>query len=462
MAARGPWSLGRVRPGTLARLTYVTFLLVAILLAIRWTTGALDQYLPKDWSHAHEYDGLNDWTMARLYLRGKNPYTPESLAEMKINDVGHPPTTAFWFVPLAPLDKAIAAEIIDLTTWFLLVIQLYLCAKQLGFPAPLAVTALAFSWLLTTDGMTMHWHAVQLSEQIALPLAVCWVYLRRGKEVPAGIALGIACTFKLFPGLLILFLLFARRFRAAVTAAAVYLSVAGVMTATYGFSCWPLFLSQQQAITRRWMGSVRNASLQGIILRAISPICEGDVVPRTSATVIATLAGIMILALAAFMCRRALAHARKVDPKSIDVPYALFSVLAVFLNPWIWEHYHVFLILPAFIVLAAFFAPFRRSLRAWLDEEAPGKALVRDGLSLAIVLVGLGAVIRIFSTSVYAKMALEAIWRTHPTPWYHHQLHLMEVLNWLPWAIMVILCLFAAWRLSPDRLLGPTSDGKIP
>jgi len=37
--------------------------------------------------------------------------------------------------------------------------------------------------------------------------------LRRGQEIPAGLALGMAATIKLFPGVLMLFLLIAGRYR---------------------------------------------------------------------------------------------------------------------------------------------------------------------------------------------------------------------------------------------------------
>jgi len=451
-AAASSWTSGRLRPSGFARLAHLVFLVFVLVTSTRFIVRALPNYLPKDWSQAHEFDGLEDWLAARYYVKGENPYGPEALGELKRIGIGHPPTTTFWSIPLARLDKAVAAEIFDLLSWLFLLVHLYLCAREVKFPSPLALAVLGFAWFLTTDGMTMHWHAIQISEHIALPLVVAWVFLRRGRQVPAGIALGIAATFKLFPGLLMLMLLVSRRFVAFAVAAAVYLGVAIFVTATYGIAAWPMFFQQQQLISRAWMGSIRSASLQGIVLRAMSPICQGNVLPLPAATVLATGLGIGLLVFTWWLSRPTLRQAREQDHTAIDLPFALVTMLAIFLNPWIWEHYHVFLIQPAFVILARLLAHLRGRVRGWLDEEEIGAGrLGRAAAMFLVALVAVAAVVRIYETNVYAKMTLEGMWRNHPTPWVHGQMHLMEVLNWLPWAIMIALGMGTVAYLSPPR-----------
>src|SRR5690242_14738653 len=97
----------RFPPGTLARLAYFAFVAFAVVMTIRWLGQSLPRYLPKDWSQAHANDGLVDWTAARYYLAGKSPYSAEALNELGTYGFGHPPTTAFWFIPLAPFGKAL-------------------------------------------------------------------------------------------------------------------------------------------------------------------------------------------------------------------------------------------------------------------------------------------------------------------------------------------------------------------
>jgi hypothetical protein len=386
--------------------------------------------------------------VARLYLDGENPYTPSSLKQLKRSVIGHPPTTAFWYIPLGYFEKAIAAELMDLSTWLLLLLHLYLCARELKFPAPVALTVLIFGWMFTTDGMTMHWHAIQISEQIAFPLTLCWIYLRRRREIAAGMALGVAATFKLFPGVVMVFLLAARRYRAFAAAAAVYLAIAAFMTATYGLAAWPMFLKLQDGIARGWAGTLRNASLQGIVLRALSPACKGTPQPTALTTVVVSVLGLALVVLAGVLSWRALKAARSGDPRQIDLPFALITVVATFLNPWIWEHYYVLMIQPAFVLVASLYGAFRRTLRAWLDEETPGRVLFKDGAAFFFVGLGLAVIAVILKTNMYATVLMQAIWRQRQPPWDHRQFHLVEVLNWLPWDHHRVLLLRGSgiWR----------------
>ena len=460
-------TVGRWRPDFWRRVGYLLFLLATIWLAIHWIRGTLHFYLPKDWSAAHEFDGLEDWLATRFYLAGKNPYAPESLAELKHIGLGHPPTTGFWWIPFGHLEKAIVAEIFNLSTWFLLLLQLYICAREVKMPAPAPVAALLFAWMLTTDGMTMHWHAIQVSEQMAFLLVICWVFLRRGRELPAGIALGLAATIKLFPGILMLFLLFARRFRAFVAASITYSAVALLMTATYGWSAWPMFLQQQSIISKMWVGSVRNCSLQGIVLRLRTPICQANMPGDIRSAVIAGIASVVLLAVAALLTFRTVKRARHEDPRLIDIPYSLFTLVAVFINPWVWEHYYLLFVQPVFVLAAVAMTYFRRTLRAWLDESiVSARPLVRDGILLAAVFGGIAVCAYTLRMNVYATRILEDIWRVHPRPWTHLHLHIAEFSNWVPWVVLIILAMaIAVYQLRvprPQAEAGATSSAGSP
>jgi hypothetical protein len=441
---------GRLRPDLLPRLLYIAFVVLACWQALHWIQQDIHRYLPKNWAFAHEFDGLEDWLASRFYVAGKNPYSPESLAELKRIGLGHPPTTTFWFIPFGYLEKPIVAEVIDLSTMFLLVVHIFLCARVVRLPAPVASTALIFAWMFTTDGLAMHWHLIQESEQIAFLLVMSWYFLRRGQEIPAGIALGMGATIKLFPGVLMLFLLMARRYRAFAAAVAVYVGIALFMTATYGFSAWTLSFQQQSVLARIWVGSVCNASLQSLVLRIKTPVCVGSGPGDASTTVIASIVGVLLLALAARLTYPLVKRARSEDPRLIDVPYSVFTVLATFLNPWIWEHYYLILIQPVFVLAAAALTIFRSSLRGWLDEAGiTTRRLVRDSVLAFLVLGGIAASAAALSTSIYAKRRLEELWRgipKNPTPWVHLHLHIAEILNFLPWVTMVVLSfVMAAW-----------------
>jgi hypothetical protein len=431
------------------RLLYIAFLVFSLIMTFRWADESLPRYLPKSWAQTHELDALQDWLGARLLIRHQSPYTPEGLKKIHAKYFGHPPTTLFWFVPLTQFDKDLAAELTGIALWFMLMIHIYICARELKFPAPVLLTALIFSWALTTEGMVLHWHLVQLSEPIALLLVICWFYLRRDRQVPAGIALGIAATLKLFPGVVILLTVLARRWRAFFTASALYALVAAIMTARLGIASWKLFLDQQTPIAHTFMGSIRNASLQGIVLRVFTPICETKAYPATRTSVIAGIIGLVLLLIAAVLSFRALKREASHNAHPIDLPFALFTVLAVFVNPWVWEHYWVLLIQPAFVLANALYHPLRVSFRDWLDERASSRHLAFRAFNFALGAAGIWATVLLIDTQSIRADHVQTLWESTKDPWVHRQLHLYEVFASAPWVVMGLLCFYGVYLMAP-------------
>src|SRR5262245_40601470 len=67
----------------------------------QWLLRAVYQFVITDWTAAWHYDAGVDWSAAQLFWRGISPYSPEGLALVDVAAFGHPPTTPFWFLPLA-------------------------------------------------------------------------------------------------------------------------------------------------------------------------------------------------------------------------------------------------------------------------------------------------------------------------------------------------------------------------
>ncbi len=452
---------GRIRPLALNWLLRIAFAGVALFLSGHWLIRWLPQYLPRDWANAHERDALIDWKAARLFLDGVSMYSPEGLKALNVPAAGHPPTTPFWFLPLATFDKALAAEIIGLSVWFCLVIHLYLCARAVKFPAPATLTLLVWSGFITTEGFLMHFWAVQLSEHIALAYVLAWWFLRRRQDTRAGILLGIAGTLKLFPGLMFIFLLFARRWRAFIAASLTFLLVAAAMTSVYGLEGWKLFFTQQGPISEKYLGSERNASLHGIVVRLFMPLCSGPAVSSRATTMVIAVIALALIAGAVFLSWQRLEQARNRDPEAIDLPFALFSVLSAFLNPWIWEHYTVLLIQPAFVVAATLLFAFRHTLRAWLDERASHWTLGREALCLLLGVASLVAIATMLGVNWSEKSGMLALWRETGNPWYHRRFHWLEALNYLPWVIAVFAC-YLCFIPRPARARASTAATAAP
>jgi hypothetical protein len=367
------------------------------------------------------WDTADDWFGARYFLMGRNPFAPEVLPELKsayhLNGMGHPPTAQLWFLPLTRLDLQSMSWVVSHIMLILLLFHILVVVLELRLPAPLVTVALLFSAVLASSWMLDHLAMAQTSEAIALCYALGWYFLRQERQTSAGVALGLATTFKLFPGLMVLFLLVTRRYRAVLAASVTYLTVASVMTAGYGPIAWRQYFQRQSYIADLWVSNIRNGSIHGIVLRLFEPACRQPGPTLFRATAIASGISLVLLGTAWWLSRRAASSAR-----TVDLPYALFCMISGFINPWTWEHYNVILILP--LILSG--------VALWLAT--------RQGLSQSAVLLGcatLVSAIAMLGIDVMAKVRLSRA--VHLDPSLHLRLHLLEVASWLPTVLVLVM-----------------------
>ena len=89
--------------------------------------------------NSYPWDGKVDWLAARAFLAGKNPYSPQELAAVKLDGLGHPPTTSFWFIPLALLDMQMMSKVLGTLSILMLLAQCWLVARELQVRSAWAV-----------------------------------------------------------------------------------------------------------------------------------------------------------------------------------------------------------------------------------------------------------------------------------------------------------------------------------
>jgi hypothetical protein len=166
-------------------------------------------------------DFSQDYLASQALLSGQTVYNPEFYNN-------HPPFDMLLILPLALLPYHTAFWL-----WSGLALLCYgavglIIARELKI-------VLSAPWVALTVGLALCWSPFQ--EQMALgqwslliaaALIGCWALLRHGRDRLAGVLLGVACLIKLFPGLLILYLLLRRRWWAAGTASAT-LAIGGLL-----------------------------------------------------------------------------------------------------------------------------------------------------------------------------------------------------------------------------------------
>jgi hypothetical protein len=387
------------------------------------------------------HDMVVDWNGARALRAGYDPYSAEGLRFLALppsTGLGHPPTTFVWFLPLADLSLAACKAVWNQLVVLLLFLHLLVIVTELELPSPLLTLPLLFGAVLSTSWMCDHFLVAQLSEVIALLYALAWYHLRRGRDGWAGVALGLACTLKFFPAVVILLLLLVGRWRVAPWAAAAWSAFAVPVTAKIGLHAWREFAAQQAPIAARWLVHVRNASVFGMVQRLHYPLCTSRDGLRAPWVPGLWIAAAIVLALIALAWRVTRGAARR-GPRAIDLPFALFTALSLISSQWAWEHYYTALLLPLAVAGVALW----RARRAGLG---------RRGLTAGVTaLVGCVALLAL---SIHWKSGIWFRWYT-ATPPPHYRLHLVEAFADLPTPLaLALLASLLVWseRRAPGAL----------
>jgi hypothetical protein len=299
----------------------------------------------------------------------------------------------------------------------------------LGAPVPLATVPLGFAAVLASSWFVNMLAAVQLSELIAFLLTLAWLALRRGRELAAGVALGLACTLKPFPGLIVLLFLGLRRYRVVAGAIGAFLAVAIPATARLGVHAWVEFLEQSHIADERYASNIRNGSIQGIVQRLRWPVCENaplEAHPTWRVGVFLAFGLTLALLAVAFL----VARRHRARGGSWDLPFGMISALAMVSGPYTWEHYSCVLLLPIAVAAATLWEGRRTIAPRWS---------IYGAVTLALVVVLLGAIV------MQTKIAMWNDYLAHGEG--HVPLHLYEIAGWLP--PFVLFALLGALTAAP-------------
>jgi hypothetical protein len=170
-----------------------------------------------------------------------------------------PPATVVLLSPLSLLPYETAWVVFATLSALLMAGVGYGVAREVGWARPAAV-ATAAVLLVTSPGRylleTNHMEAILL-----LLLFLGWRSLRRGGETAAGVWWGIAAALKLFPALLIVGLVAARKTRGAVAAVVTGGVVTVLAVVLGGWDTTVAFVRDVLPLATQWYGALGNYSL---------------------------------------------------------------------------------------------------------------------------------------------------------------------------------------------------------
>lgn len=295
--------------------------------------------------------------------KGLDVYTTDlsSLAAGVGLDMGHwtkanyPPTFILCFEPLSLLSPREAWW-----TWATLNIALLsvglslLLSDGFDFASGLVLGTLAILYAPLLD----HFHYGQAQILILMLLILALHSIRRGREVVAGVSLALAGLLKVYPLLLVGYLLVRRKWGVLLYMGVTFGIGLGLTCAFVGLSRTVEFLREIGPLTQQ-IGPPANVSVVGMISNVFwrffsrsDPLA--DLARR--AVVIASSLGVVILTIWATSNYHG-------EDGETDPAYALWVVAMVLLTPTAFIHYMVLLLLP-FGLLAEAANRGRASLRA--------------------------------------------------------------------------------------------------
>lgn len=320
-------------------------------------------------SYVAPWDIMQDIVSAQQLLRGESPYPTNMETLMKaslqsepprmslgkwlprlkqkeeseaggflFNGQAHPPHLIFLALPfVACLGVHTAVLAMNLLSLVALCVILVLIRNALYIELPtrlaVGIAAITLGWSpvvsLLREG--------QSGLLVAALIVIAWFYLRREQEVQAGIALGVATCLKLYPGLMLAYLLL--RYRRALMAAIVsFLLLVAMPLVWLDTRVYREYFNMIHTVMSRFGGHPLNISVLGVLRKSGLAV---------SNTLFAICAICVIAGFVWFIARNSY------DPPlrwPIDLEYSTFMILMLLLSPIAWDHYLVSLILPIFVL----------------------------------------------------------------------------------------------------------------
>lgn len=170
----------------------------------------------------HSNDFKHLWLGTRVLIEGGSPYDPQMLLFAArqygietINPYVYLPATALFLWPLGKMSFAAA-----MLSWFVLNAILAWGAVLLGprwvrLEKPWRAQLLGALFLIGSMPFMRQMTAGQMNLVVLAALLLAWGWLIRGRQVPAGVVLGLAAAFKIAPFFFLFPMLGLKRWRAA-------------------------------------------------------------------------------------------------------------------------------------------------------------------------------------------------------------------------------------------------------
>lgn len=389
--------------------------LIVVAIAGAWQLAAILGRSPFVW-----HDFTQDWVAVREVMAGNNPYLPQNAQIAALFGKGppdkepaysfHPPTTLVFFMPLAPLGYREAFVAWTLLSLGALWGMCHLLLRASGWGGgPLLAIGIALG-LVCIWPLRENFVEGQLNVVVAAFVVGWWYAARANRDVLAGASLAAAVALKPLAGLIVLYVLWRRRWRvfwaAAIVGGAIALvgiGLAGVEgTRDYVTTAYPIHANL-------WPGYHDNASPQGLITRLFGPT-PWRPWPMYNLPMLSTPLTLVTWAIAVAVLFATLGTRASGTSERHGLELAALAAAMPLVTPIIWPHYYILLV-PTFWFLGIRYVESRAwGLLALLVVAAAVLWIPRnDFFPRQLGNVHLPGLLLLFGLSLHAL-------RRHPTP----------------------------------------------
>lgn len=328
----------------------ITWVLLAAAVVYMVLVGVELVHQAADWPTLHrDRDFPSYYIAAQRLLRGQDTYSGLQedasrlgIADYFIDSAVNPPTFTVAASWLAVFPYAISWVLWQLLSLAALGLALAVLLREAG-PAfsPGARLRLVCAALLFPP-LSFHLLYAHTELFLLLALVAAWFLLRRGKEVPAGILLGLAAAIRIYPLFLLFYFPLRRAWKGFLAAVAAGLAWAGLSLLLAGPSSFLHYLAALRGEVSTLYARWGNFSLWGSVHKLASIwTALGERPLLRDGLALALAAGILLLTLGL---------ARRLDA---DRAYGLLVVGALLASPLSWVYYQVLLYLPLFFLVRA-------------------------------------------------------------------------------------------------------------
>jgi len=332
--------------------------LVVVALGVTYMRLSI-QTLASPWVYIKDF--LQEYLLAQAYLSGLDPYAPLSVIATQIglevpvpifpHPTPHPPPVLLLSLPFAGLPYETAARL-----WFGLSLGAVVFVasrfvRHVGRPTLIPIgfcVSLMLAWWPFVEELNYG----QLMIMSLVCLVCSWESLSNGRDLRAGVLIGLVIAFKLVAWPVAIFLLLRKRrqafLSAVATAGALNLSAASLMGLD---TVWHYYTQVGPSVASHYRSVACNFSLWTVAWRLFDgtkssiiqlfnapPLVEAPgVIPYVG---ILLVGGVLTLALISSMRVR-----------SFDTGFGIVVCVSVLVSPVAWIHYFTWLTIPLLIVL---------------------------------------------------------------------------------------------------------------